>query len=84
MSFLRRLMQVPDTWEAWAVRVLTVMLAIVLLAVYVLLGKIGDLEDFVNESRDQRILFQNEEAARQCAILVRLQVAPAELEDLRC
>lgn len=81
---LRRVFHVPDSWEAWAMRILTIMLALVFAAMYVLLGKLGDLEVYIAESRVQRTTFQHQEQARQCTILSLLGSSRAEMEKLRC
>lgn len=80
----QRFIHVPDTWEGWALRIMTVALVIVFVAVYVLLGKLADLEVFIAESRVQRTTFQQQELARQCTILSLLGSSRGEMEKLRC
>jgi hypothetical protein len=77
-------MQVPDTWEGWAMRILTTFLAIVLVAVWALMGQLSDLENFIEQSRVQRMTFQQQEVARQCAILERLGATETERARLQC
>ena len=65
-------------------RVLTVFLAITMVGIYVLLGRLGELEEFVATSRQQRTAYQAEEKVRQCTILSLLGSSQAEMRKLRC
>lgn len=80
----RRALAAPDTWEAWAQRVMTVCMALVLVASYLMLGALADVKDFQKDSRGQRLTFQQEETARQCAILRGQGLSDDELRRLRC
>ena len=81
---LGKFVGVPDSWEGWAVRILTV--AVVLtLATQAFLGRmIADQNDFLRESRSQRTEFQLEETARQCAILSNQGETVTELKAMKC
>lgn len=81
---LERFIKVPDTWEAWAIRVLTVMLALVLVAEAILINQLASLGDYIQDSRQQRQSFQIEETARQCATLRALGTTPDTLRSLQC
>lgn len=83
MTGWQRVIQVPDTWEGWAVRILTIMLTLVLVSAYLLLDAIDDLQAYLAESRVQRATYQQAEAARECAILLLLSSA-SETERLGC
>jgi hypothetical protein len=84
MSRLGRFLRVPDSWEAWAIRVLTVAIVFVFAAAFLLGGQVQELQDFVSESRTQRTQFQQEETARQCALLEAHGLTPERLEELKC
>lgn len=81
---MERFIHVPDTWEGWATRIITVAIALLFLAVAVLIGQINSLEDYLVESRQQRTAFQAEETARQCLALALLGSSQAELRKYRC
>lgn len=84
LTHVERFFHVPDTWEAWAIRVLTVMLTLVLISIGVLINQLADLSGYISESRSQRLSFQQEETARQCAMLRALGTTPDTLRSLRC
>jgi hypothetical protein len=83
-SRLGRFVQVPDTWEAWAVRILTVAVSLVFVAAWFLSTQVRDVQLFMEDSRQQRTAFQQQEKARQCAILRGIGTSPAELRTLQC
>lgn len=88
---VQRFLHVPDTWEGWALRVMTVAIALVFVAISVLLGRIGslevkliDLETYIEQSRTERNAFQQENVARQCRTMQELGLSLEELRGLRC
>jgi hypothetical protein len=85
LAIVKRVVHVPDTWEGWVMRVMTIALVMVFVALYFLFGKLASLEDYITESRQQRTGYQQQELARQCALLYATQtLTAAELEDLQC
>lgn len=82
---------VPSTWEGWAVRVLTIAVVAALLACWILYGQLSvlirlttDQNAFIRESRAQRLVFQQQETARQCAALEELGLQVVQLKALQC
>lgn len=84
VRFLRKVVEVPDTWEGWATRVLTVAVVIVFIASIALVGMVRGLNAYVSESRSQRLVYQQQETVRQCAILVNQNVSAIRLRELKC
>lgn len=87
----QRFIQVPNSWEGWVLRIMTIALVLVFVAVYILFGAIsrlseqlGGLEGFVSDSRAQRTAFQNAEQARQCLALERMGVGLKDRGDVGC
>lgn len=80
----RRLASAPDTWEAWAQRVMTICMVAVLVAAYLIFGAVSGLRDFVEDGREQRTTYQHEDTVRQCAILRGQGLSDDELRTLRC
>lgn len=83
-SRLGRFVQVPDSWEAWAVRILTVAVVLVFAAAFYLSRQVASLQEYIGESRQQRTAFQQQEQARQCAILRAVGTSTSELRELKC
>lgn len=81
---LRRIVDVPDTWEAWVQRVMTIVAAAVLVAAVLLLVKVGQVQTYIEQSRLAREHYQVLELERQCAILVALDTPVSELGRLGC
>lgn len=84
-------LRVPDTWEGWAMRVMTVAVVMVFVAVWWLAGQINSLSSqldgmggYIAESRAQRTAYQVEELARQCTTLSKVGVSVAERRALGC
>lgn len=82
---------VPSSWDGWAIRVLTIAVVAALLVCWILYGQLVTLirltEDqnaFLQESRNQRAVFQEEETVRQCAMLRVLGVELIQREAMRC
>ena len=80
LRFVRRVVQVPDTWEGWAMRILTIGIVLVLVAAFFLGQQVAALQDQVNSGRHERIAYQEEQTMRVCALM---RVAGATPEDLR-
>lgn len=83
-SWLGKVVQVPDTWEAWAVRILTIAIMLVFVAVYYFSSQVTALQSYIAESRQQRTEYQQQELARQCTLLRSVGVSAAELRELKC
>lgn len=97
-SNLRRFVGVPNTWDGWATRVLTVAVVVNMALAIWLAGKVATVDDqitetntltvnqndFMTQSRQQRTAFQGEETARQCETLRRLNTPSDVLRALRC
>jgi len=84
LHFLKKVVDVPDTWEGWAMRVLTIAVVIMLLVSLTLISMVRGLSAYVSDSRQQRIQFQVEETARQCVILASQGISEAQLKALKC
>lgn len=81
---LREITQVPHSWDAWAVRVLTIAVVMVFASVFLLANMIMAAQETLNAGRAERQQFQIEEHARQCAILTELGVTRSRLSELKC
>ena len=97
-SRVQRFLGVPDSWEGWAVRILTIVVMLTFVTQWLLAQQIAQVETqvgelvrltqqqntFMNESRTQRQSFQSEETARQCQLLRELGTSQEDLRALRC
>lgn len=88
---LRKFVGVPDSWEGWAIRVLTVAVILTLVTQAVLGAAVARLTTltveqsaFMRDSREQRVAFQQQETERQCEILRRQGATADQLKALKC
>jgi len=84
VRFIKRFAAVPDTWEGWAVRVLTVAVILVFGAAMILLSQTASLREQVANGRSERTAYQEEQTVRVCQILRHLEVSSGELRDAKC
>lgn len=80
----RRFVDVPNTWEGWAVRVLTMGVVLVLVVAIWLLSALLVLQATANTARQERNDYQNIQTRRVCVILRLEQVSGPELRELQC
>lgn len=81
---LREITQVPHSWDAWAVRVLTIAIVLVFTAIFILGGMLKATQDTIDSGRAERRDFQLEERARQCELLRQHGVTSGRLKELKC
>lgn len=87
----RRFASVPDTWDGWAVRVLTMAVILTMATVWGLMIRVGALSDQLNQvsssisdGRADRQEYQQTELARQCTTLAKLGVNLPAMKELGC
>jgi hypothetical protein len=81
---IRRLVEVPSTWEGWAMRVLTICTVLVLGAAIMIGRQVSGVMDFMEESRSDRTAFQQEQQQRTCVILEHFGLTQKQLEEVQC
>ena len=81
---LREITQVPHSWDAWAVRVLTIAIVLVFSAVFILGGMLKATQQDIDNGRSERRAFQQEERSRQCELLRQVGVTSGRLRELKC
>lgn len=84
VRFLKKAVQVPDTWEAWAMRVLTMGIVVVLFAAWALMGRIAELQSQITSGRNERNAYQVEQTERVCALLRSVERDPKVVEGAKC
>ena len=65
-------------------RVMTVSVVIMIIAVVFLLQIVIGLRDYIQDARHERNAFQVEQSARQCEILRQLSTSVQVMKDLQC
>lgn len=72
-------------------RVLTILVAVVLVVLVLVIQQVGSLmrsvdalQGFASNSRDDRVAYQRLQSDRTCALLREIDVAPAEMGRLGC
>ena len=83
-SGLRRFVDVPDTWEGWAVRVLTIAVVLMIITTLYLTQQVAELHAYIQEGRAQRQEWQQVEAERVCVVLRQNGSNDSGLKELGC
>lgn len=81
---IRRIVEVPSTWEGWAMRVLTICTVLVLAASIMVFRQVSDVMNFMTESRADRTTYQIEQQRRMCYLLASSNVSPEKLREVQC
>jgi hypothetical protein len=84
LHFIKHVVQVPDSWEGWAMRVLTIGIILVLGAAFVLGQQVSLLRDQVTNGRAERNAYQVEQTARVCTLFRASGVPEDELKAAKC
>ena len=84
VRFVKRFVSVPDTWEGWVMRVMTVAVVITLSMCLILLQKTAELSDQINRGRAERNAYQTEQSERTCSILRSVTQDPVMIGVARC
>ena len=84
VRFVKRFVSVPDTWEGWVMRVMTVAVVVTLAMCLVLLQKTAELSQQISNGRAERNSFQAEQSERTCSILRAVTKDPVMIGMARC
>ena len=84
VRLVKRFVSVPDTWEGWVMRVMTVAVVVTLSMCLILLQKTAELSQQITNGRAERNAFQQEQTERTCAVLRTLTKDPLTIEAGRC
>ena len=82
LRFIKRFVAVPDTWDGWAIRVLTIAVIITLCSSWILITRIDDLSDQLHQGRVERTASQEAQTVRLCAVIAVLD--PDRKRDVGC
>jgi hypothetical protein len=81
---IRKFVQVPDTWEAWAVRVLTIAVVVTIGVAVILLQQTAELRSLIVNGRAERNTYQNDQTYRVCMLLREHNGNPVDLKAAKC
>ena len=84
VRLVKRFVSVPDTWEGWVMRVMTVAVVVTLAMCLVLMQKTAELSDQVTRGRAERNAYQEIQTERTCAVLALLTKDARILRAARC
>ena len=84
VRLVKRFVSVPDTWEGWVMRVMTVAVVITLSMCLILLQKTAELSQQITNGRAERNAFQTEQSERTCSILRAVTKDPIMVGMARC
>jgi len=83
-TVIRKIVEVPSTWEAWAMRVLTICTVLVLGAAVMITRQVTGVMDYMEDSRADRTAFQIQQQHRTCLLLENFGLTQAQLEEVQC
>lgn len=90
-SATREVVKVPDTFDAWAVRVLTIAIIICIIsawsafaAAWTLNAQVEQLQSDVDVNAKNRMAFQYIQVDRACVLLRALSVSQEQLKETAC
>lgn len=69
VRFLKRFTELPNTWDGWAMRIMTISVILVFCAAWVLFGQVRTLQEQLSVGRGERNTFQNQTTTRLCTLV---------------